>query len=400
MQPIDYQRDITLKLEGRLTHGPRLIQIITGPRQIGKTTAIKQVLQKLSKNPLYRHHYATADLPAPPDTSWIGQEWERARLLEDERHTVILVLDEAQKVNRWSEMVKRYWDEDQRRKIRVVLLESSSLLMQKGLTESLAGRFEIMRCQHWSFRECAQCFGWDMDQYLYFGGYPGAASLIQDGERWASYVRDSLIETAISKDVLLLHPVEKPALLRKLFVLACEYAGQILSYQKMLGQLTDAGNTVTLANYQRLLEGAYLIVGLEKFSGSKVRKRSSSPKWLPLNTALITALSKQGFEESRRDRNAWGRLVECAVGAHLFYAADAQAFELSYWRESNHEVDYILQKGKKIIAIEVKSGRSPSHLAGLAQFEKKYKPYRSLVVGGTGIKVEEFLKQDVSHLFG
>ena len=393
----DFKRDITNQLRVRLAKPGSPIQIIRGPRQVGKTTAVQQVLAELKVKSVY----GTADLPAPPDISWIRREWETARHFVKDGKPVILVLDEVQKVDRWSHEVKRLWDEDrlEGRDIRVVILGSSSLLLQKGLTESLAGRFEILRCSHWTYPECATCFGWNLEQFIYFGGYPGAARFIDDHERWAAFVRDSLIETAISKDVLLLNPVEKPALLRKLFVLACEYGGQILSYQKVLGQLSDAGNTTTIANYERLLQAAYLIAGLEKYSGSKIRMRGSSPKWLPLSTALISALSRKSFLDTTRDPQAWGRLVECAVGAYLFYEADKHGMGLFYWRRGIREVDFILQKGKELNAIEVKTSLKKTMLDGLAEFEKEYQPYRSIVVGPSGIPIDEFLSTDAIRWF-
>lgn len=396
-QPINFKREVTIELTRRLREKAKFMQVLVGPRQIGKTTAVMQALDELR----LPFHYATADLPAPPEPAWIFEEWETARRLAHEKGEAILALDEIQKIFRWSEVVKKLRDEDQfqNRPLQVVLLGSSSLLMQKGLTESLAGRFELLRCPHWQFEECRTCFGWNVDQYLYFGGYPAAASLIGEEKRWAAFVRDSLIETAISKDILMLAPVEKPALLRKLFVLGCEYGAQILSYQKIMGQLAEAGSTVVLAHYQKLLESAYLIVGLEKYSGSKIRKRGSSPKWLPLNTALITALTNRTFQETRSDAEAWGRLVESAVGAHLFQSADRLGLELYYWREGNNEVDYVLQKGKKAVAIEVKSGRKKSVLSGLRAFEKKYHPFRSLAVGLYGIPIEDFLKKDAGDWF-
>ena len=313
------------------------------------------------------------------------------------RDHAILVLDEVQKISRWSEVVKKLWDEDRSagRDLRVVILGSSSLVIQKGLTESLAGRFELTRFPHWQFSECEQCFGWNLDQYLFFGGYPGTVPYLADESRWAAYVKDSLIETAISKDILLLHPIEKPALLRKLFALACEYGGQILSYNKMLGQLTDAGNTVTLAAYKRLLEAAFLVAGIEKFSGSRIKSRSSSPKWLPLNNALITSMSGLSFERSKQDTAAWGRLVECAVGAHLFTLAAEQGLELFYWREGNYEVDYVLCKGRDLVAIEVKSGSRKIHASGLEQFSRRYK-CRKALIGGSGIPVEDALKMETA----
>ncbi|MEI8345164.1 MAG: ATP-binding protein, partial [Candidatus Omnitrophota bacterium] len=294
-----YKRDMVEVVRTRLSERRRFIQVILGPRQVGKTTAIQQVIKDI-KEPA---HYAAADLPAPPDTGWINRQWEIARMKTDSSRPAVLVLDEIQKVAHWSDEVKRLWDEDSRagRNIHVVLLGSSSLLIQKGLSESLAGRFELVRFPHWSWIEMRACFGLSLEQYVYFGGYPASPSLMHDENRWGQYVRDSLIETALSKDILLLNRVEKPVLLRQLFVLACEYSGQILSYQKILGQLQDVGNTVTVAHYQRLLEAAFLIQGLQKWSGKTVRSRSSSPKWLALNSGLVSALSSRTFKEWRSD---------------------------------------------------------------------------------------------------
>ena len=272
-------------------------------------------------------------------------------------------------------------------------------MIQKGLNESLAGRFEIIRLSHWSWKECRACFNWTLDKFIYFGGYPGAAYLVDDEPRWAQYVRDSLIETAISKDILLLSRVEKPALLRQLFVLACEYGGQILSYQKLLGQLADAGNTTTLAHYQRLLESAFLIRGVPKWSARALRRRSSSPKWLPLNTALITALANRNFQEWRSSPDAWGRLVEVSVGAYLVNKGFQHGIEVYYWRQGNHEVDFIIQKGNKIVVVEVKSGKKRIALPGLELFRKKYKPTKVITVGATGINIENFLETPILEWF-
>jgi predicted AAA+ superfamily ATPase len=373
----------------RIIGKPNFIQVIIGPRQVGKTTAVKQVLAELD----IPAEYASADLPAPPDALWIRKHWERARVLAKESGRRVLVLDEVQKVHRWSEEVKRLWDEEVTLDsgLRVILLGSSSLLIQKGLSESLAGRFEVLRCLHWDFQECRECFGWDLDQYIFFGGYPGAAALIHDESRWANYVVDSLVETAVSKNVLLLNPVEKPALLRRLFILACEYGGQIVSYQKMLGQLSGIVNTTTIAHYQHLLEAAYLIAGLGKYSGSKVRMRNSSPKWLPLTTTLISALSRRSFQEAKNDTFFWGRLVECAVGSCLFRLAEKSGMGLFYWREGNYEVDFILQNGKTLTAIEVKSGYVRSRLSGMDRVERRYPKIKRIVVG-SDISIQDFLK--------
>jgi len=392
-----FKRDITRIITARLQEKRHFVQVLIGPRQVGKTTAIQQVLGEIDRP----YHYAAADLPAPPPTDWISQQWNLARMKQENKKGVILVLDEVQKISNWSVEVKRLWDEDTRSgsNLQVVLLGSSSLLIQKGLNESLAGRFELIRISHWSFKECRDCFGWSLDKFIFFGGYPGAAVLIDDEKRWAQYVRDSLIETAISKDILLLNPVGKPALLRQLFVLACEYAGQILSYQKLLGQLTDAGNTTTLAHYQTLLESAFLIKGLQKWSGGALRRRSSSPKWLPLNTALTTALTNKSFREWRSNPEIWGRLVEAAVGAYLVNEASRLNLEVYYWRQGNYEVDFIVAKAKNLTAIEVKSGKRRMAFSGIEKFRESYKNTKVLTVGAQGVEIEKFLETPLEHWF-
>ena len=305
----------------------------------------------------------------------------------------MLALDEIQKIPGWSETVKRLWDEDtrQRRPLKVVLLGSAPLLIAQGMTESLAGRFELLHLPHWSFAEMRDAFGFGLDEYLYFGGYPGAAALIHEPERWRRYIADSLIETSVSRDVLLLTRVDKPALLRRLFELACRYSGQILSYTKMLGQLQEAGNTTTLAHYLDLLAGAGLVCGLQKYAGDAARSRGSSPKLQVLNTALMTTVTGLSFDEARADREFMGRLTESAVGAHLANAAAARECELFYWRERNREVDFVVTAGRRVVAIEVKSGRSREMPVGLAAFTEAFGSRRTLLVGGDGIGIEEFL---------
>ncbi len=377
-----------LLLLNRLQEPRRFIQVLAGPRQVGKTTLARQVMASVTAI----SHYASADEPALKGREWISQQWELGRL-NARRGEALLVLDEVQKVQGWSEAVKQLWDADTHANtpLRVVLLGSSPLLIQSGLTESLAGRFEIIPVPHWSFPEIHEAFGWDVEQFIYYGAYPGAAPLISDPERWQRYVVDSLIETSISRDILLMTRVDKPALLRRLFQLACDYSGQILSYQKMTGQLTDAGNTVTLAHYLQLLQGAGMVAGLSKFAGGKIRQRGSSPKLQVLNTALMSASSGLGFEEIRRESDRWGRLVESAVGAHLMSSTLGTPIEVTYWRERNAEVDFVLQRGKTLIAIEVKSAGRRGSLEGMEAFRREFAPLRTLLVGADGISLEEFL---------
>lgn len=387
---------IYTELVNRLKEKRRFIQVLIGPRQSGKTTLVRQAIDS-SGMPA---HYASADEPGARDRLWIEQQWEIARLkVKGVGGAVLLVLDEIQKVSDWSSVIKLLWDDDTHTglPLKVIVLGSAPLLIQRGLTESLAGRFEVIAVPHWSFTEMKEAFGWDIETYIYYGAYPGAAELISDPLRWKRYILDSLIETTISRDIFLLTRVDKPALLRRLFQLGCNHSGQILSYQKMLGQLTDAGNTVTLAHYLQLLQGAGMLAGLEKFSHGEVRKRGSSPKLQVLNTALMSAQDHRSFSEAREDGTYWGQLVESCVGAHLLNSSFGTTIGVTYWRERNHEVDFVLQQGKKIVAIEVKSGRHREALPGMAAFVQRFKPKRTLLVGGQGIAIEDFLSEPLSY---
>lgn len=387
-----YHRPLFHTLVKRVQEPRRFLQVLAGPRQTGKTTLVHQLADDTS----IPVHYASADEPTLQSRTWIEQQWETGRLLTAEpkgKDGALLVLDEVQKVTGWSEVVKRLWDADTRdkRSLKVLLLGSAPLLIQRGLTESLAGRFEILPVTHWSYAEMREAFGWDLERYLYFGGYPGAADLIADWQRWSRYIIDSLIETTLSRDILLMTRVDKPALLRRLFQLGCTFSGQILSYQKMIGQLQDAGNTTTLAHYLELLTGAGMLTGLQKFASHQLRERASSPKLQVLNTALISAQSRLTFEEAKKDRESWGRLAESAVGAHLINSAAGTGVELFYWRERGREVDFVLRSGKTVVAIEVKSGSRKEALPGMDSFEKGFKPQRKLLVGADGIPLEKFM---------
>jgi hypothetical protein len=245
-----------------------------------------------------------------------------------------------------------------------------------------------------------EAFGWSLERYLFFGGYPGAAPLARSPRRWARYVKDALVETTLSRDVLLLTRVDKPALLRRLFELACAYSGQELAYQKMLGQLQDAGNTTTLAHYLDLLAAAGMVTGLQKFAGDRARRRASSPKLQVLNTALLTAQSGLLPGEARADAGFRGRLVESAVGAHLANAAAAGACELFYWRDGDREVDFVVRAGRRLVALEVKSGRRRGRVSGMEAFRAAFRPDRTLLVGGDGIPLESFLERPVDHWVG
>lgn len=392
-----FKRALVAELATSCRRNPPLIQVIAGPRQVGKTTAAEQLVRSLG----WPNVAAAADLALPPGPEWIETQWQLARTLKPAAgQKTLLILDEIQKVQGWSEVVKRLWDEEKRLKGKVlpVLLGSSALLVQKGFTESLSGRFFLHRCPHWTWPECRKAFRWSLRQWIYFGGYPGAAALAKDESAWKRYVADSLIETVLSRDVLQLQPVTKPALLRHLFALAAAYPAQILSYNKMLGQLQDAGNTTTLANYLRLLETAYLVSGLEIFSRGKVRQRGSSPKLSLWNNALVNALSLLSRKQAESDGGWWGRLVENAVGAHLLNGLQGPDWSVTYWREGEAEMDFVVAHGAKVWGLEVKSGR-PGKLSGVVAFRKRYPKATVWIVGSGGIPLEDFFGREAREWF-
>ncbi len=391
-----YKRPLLTTLRALFSRPTPVIHAMVGPRQVGKTTLARQIEDSID----FPFLYATADSPVPLDAAWIETQWRYAAALAVEAaKPVLLILDEVQKVRGWSETLKLLWDARATGpEIRVLVLGSSALLMQEGLSESLTGRFFLHRCTHWGLAECQQAFGWSLEQWIYFGGYPGAAVFIDDESSWKRYVTDSLIETVLARDVLQMSKVAKPVLLRHLFALAATLPAQILSYTKMLGQLQDAGNTTTLAHYLKLLEAAFLVSGLELFSQGVMRKRGSSPKLILWNNALINALSTHTFHDALADTIWWGRLVENAVGAHLCNSLGSVEYGLSYWREGNHEVDFVVTRGRQAWAIEVKSGRSGT-AAGLNRFRKRYPEAQALLVGAQGIPLMEFFSKDPKQWF-
>ncbi len=392
-----FKRTITTTIVNRLSEKRKFIQIILGPRQVGKSTAIRQATKELP----YPHVYALADLPVPPDHAFIAQHWNEARKEAKGGKKVVLVLDEIQKVTGWSNIVKKFWDEDthEGQNIQVVLLGSSALMIQKKLPESLAGRFEIIRFPHWSYPECQKAFGCNLEDYLFYGGYPGGYELIHDETRWKQFVTDSLIETAITRDIMILADVQKPVLLRKLLYIGCEYGGQIVSYGKILGDLNDAGSKITLMNYQKYLESAFLMGALQAWKGSGIYRQKSMPKWLPLNTALMTALSAKSKKEMMNDKKVYGRLAEVAIGAYLYNQSMIKGYEVYYWREDQDEIDFVVRYGEKLLGIEVKTGFEYGGKA-FGIFQKKYPKARILLVGEYGVNIEKFLSTPIETYIG
>jgi len=411
-----FYRDQVQALRERLQETPFFITIVAGPRQVGKTTLVRQSLEKCA------HYFVAVDQPteppafgaftsqtseidgAPRDAAWLIRRWKDARqqcMAFQQNHTgqpFAFVLDEIQKILRWSDTVKGLWDADRAQGLdmHVILLGSSPLLIQKGLAESLAGRYELMRVTHWSFLEMHQAFDFTLNEYIYFGGYPGAARLIRDEARWRNYVLASLVQPSIDTDILQMTRVDKPALLKQLFELGASYSGQLLALGKVKGQLQDAGNETTLAGYLTLLSNAGLLTGLQKYHVGAARRRASAPKFNVLNTALMSSATPYTFAQAQADRSYWGRLVESTVGAHLWNTA-ASTEEISYWRESPHEVDFVIADAIRLTAIEVKSTATTGKLTGLEEFARQHTRCKPLLVGAGGVELTEFLSYSLAH---
>ncbi|HBL18897.1 MAG: hypothetical protein A2X36_14195 [Elusimicrobia bacterium GWA2_69_24] len=387
-----YLRGMTRELLRRLEEPPRLLQILTGPRQVGKTTAIEQVAQRLRRRK-FSIISANADALASPPGEWIARHWAKANALAKAGKSTLLAFDELQKIPGWSEIVKREFDANQRlrpgRRPHVVISGSSALMVERGLTESLAGRFELIRFPHWSFGEQSSAFKLDLDGYVAMGGYPRLSEFPREAERFLGYVRDSIVESVMSKDILLLHPVDKPVLLRRLFEFACHHPAEIVSLQKMLGQLTDKGNVTTIAHYLELLAKAFLVVPLQKYSPEILRIRASSPKFIVLAQALLAAVQGRAPASSAQDRALYGRWVENAVGAHLLRSG----FEVFYWRERDQEIDFIARRQGNVFALEVGIS-DKKRAAPVASSAERIGIKRTLLVGPSGIGLDDFLSRD------
>ena len=412
-----FQRSQVTTLVNRLAESPRQLIAVFGPRQTGKSTIVRQALQQIAQTSTYLSvdepdspfnlgspeplTEQLAPLPQVRNADWLIQNWEAARRrAELSVNGSVLVFDEIQKIPRWSDTIKGLWDADRVNEcaLHVVILGSAPLLMQSGLSESLAGRFEPLQVTHWSFQEMSSAFEMELSEYLYFGGYPGASQFIREPDRWRDFVLRALVEPNIERDIVAMTRIEKPVLLKKLFELGAAYSGQILSYNKMLGQLQDVGNTTTLARYLDLLSNAGLLTGLSKYSNREHLRRGSSPKLNVLNTALMTAGSGYSFDEAKADRTFWGRIAESAVGAHLCNTATPD-IGVYYWRESPYEVDFVIRRGPRLVAIEVKSGSGRVNALSKGEFEKRFRPHRWLVVGDEGIRLNEFLQAPAAEWF-
>lgn len=395
---MEYRRSQYKEVMERMNEPRRFIQVLAGPRQVGKSTLIGQVLNDCT----LPHYSYNADGVDENDSDWIRRIWESTRVQMDSKQQteVVLVIDEIQKIRQWSEIVKREWDADTRdkRQLKLFLLGSSRLMLRKGLTESLAGRFELIRLGHWTLSEMQDAFGWTQDQYIYYGGYPGTAGLSEDMRRWKRYVRKSLVAPAIEKDVILTSNIYKPALMKQLFELGCSYSAEQLSLTKVVGQLQDAGNVTTLSSYLNILRECNLLTGLQKFAHDGARRYQSVPKFQVYNNALLTAYRGTSYDKDRTDPQIWGRWVESAVGAYLLSGAEEGDYGVYYWRERSDEVDFVVVHQGEVIALEVKSGRRGMN-SGLPLFCQKFNPRRAFVVGTDGVPLEDFFKMRIEDLF-
>ena len=395
-----------------LLRGPSARMIfVTGPRQAGKTTLVRQALAEI---PPFKAEYIPIDEPGQgalpafpgllaetastlggePSTRWIVGLWGKAREQANRSEDgFVLVFDEIQQIPDWSPTIKGLWDRDRAdgTPLHVILLGSAPLLMQKGMArESMTGRYITVHVPHWSFTEMREAFGFSLEQYIYFGGYPGAAPYIHQQNQWRQFISDAIIEPNIERDILAMEQINNPTLLKLLFELGVECSAQIMSYTKMLGELRGKGHTTTLIRYLDLLSKSNLVTGLQKYSNAPHLRKQSSPKLNVLNTAFIPLLCDYTFEEAQADRTFRGRLIESAVGAHL-HNTKSHTSKLYYWRERDYEVDFVLKRGPHLIAVEVKSGRKRSYPPGLRIIGKRFKNVRPVLVGPGGMPVAEFL---------
>lgn len=395
-----YQRRHLDILKSRMAEPRRRMQIVMGPRQVGKSTLVGQFTEGVS----VPFDFFAADGVNRFDSSWIPNKWQQVRMRMDihSEQEHILIIDEVQKIRGWSEQVKKEWDEDSRshRNLKVILLGSSRLLLQKGLEESLEGRFETIKMGYWDWQEMHEAFGFSMDEYVYFGGFPGLAPDIQDEDRWRNLMEDSIISPILTRDILEIEEIRNPALLRQVFELACIESAKELSLTKMQGTM-NSGTVPTIKNYLDILNKSMIVQPLQNYSPSRVKEKQSVPKMQVFNNAFRNRFGTFSFDEARVDPAEWGRLVESAVGAHLANRAMTDDYELFYWRnERRQECDYVLRKGQALVAIEVKSG-SVDKTVGFEKFKEQFADNvtAAFIVGPHALPLDDFFIMDLKSLF-
>ena len=395
-----YQRRHLNILKSRMAEPRRRMQIVMGPRQVGKSTLVGQFTEGIS----VPFDFFAADGVNRFDSSWIPNKWQQVRMRMDihSEQEHILIIDEVQKIRGWSEQVKKEWDEDSRshRNLKVILLGSSRLLLQKGLEESLEGRFETIKMGYWDWQEMHEAFGFSMDEYVYFGGFPGLAPDIQDEDRWRNLMEDSIISPILTRDILEIEEIRNPALLRQVFELACIESAKELSLTKMQGTMSS-GTVPTIKNYLDILNKSMTVQPLQNYSASRIKEKLSVPKMQVFNNAFRNRFGSFSFDEARVDPAEWGRQIESAVGAHLANRSMMDDYELFYWRnERRQECDYVLRKGQALVAIEVKSG-SVDKTVGFEKFKEQFadKVTAAFIVGPQALPLEDFFIMDLKSLF-
>ena len=395
-----YERQQLTVLKSRMSELRRRMQIIMGPRQVGKSTLVGQFIDSTD----VPFDFFAADAVNRYDTTWIPARWQEARmrmdLHEDREH--ILIIDEIQKIIGWSEQVKKEWDADTRNKrnLKVILLGSSRVLLEKGLNESLEGRFEPIKMGYWDWQEMRDAFDFNIEQYIYFGGFPGLASDINDEDRWRDLMESTIITPILTRDILEIEEIRNPALLRQVFELACMESASELSLTKMQGTM-NSGTVPTIKNYLNILDQTMTVKPLQKYSPSPIKEKNSVPKMQVYNSAFRNRYGLHTFEEALTDATEWGRQVESAVGAHLANRSQLDGFELLYWRnDKKKECDYILKKGQALVAIEVKSS-SADDTSGYELFKQLYadRITSAFIVGPEGLPLEDFFCINLKTLF-
>ena len=395
-----YQRRHLNILKSRMAEPRRRMQIVMGPRQVGKSTMVGQFTEGTS----VPFDFCAADSVNRFDTSWIPNKWQQARMRMDihSEQEHILIIDEVQKIKGWSEQVKKEWDEDSRshRNLKVILLGSSRLLLQKGLEESLEGRFETIKMGYWDWQEMHEAFGFSMDEYVYFGGFPGLALDIKDEDRWRNLMEYSIISPILTRDILEIEEIRNPALLRQVFELSCVESAKELSLTKMQGTM-NSGTVPTIKNYLDILNKSMTVQPLQNYSSSRIREKQSVPKMQVFNNAFRNRFGTFSFDEARMDPAECGRQVESAVGAHLANRSIVDDYELFYWRnERRQECDYVLRKGQALVAIEVKSG-GVDKTVGFEKFKEQFADNvaAAFIVGPQALPLEDFFLMDLKSLF-
>jgi predicted AAA+ superfamily ATPase len=376
---LSYHACRTLLVERLRAPAPGRIQLLSGPRQVGKTTLLLELAEELGAAALY----APADAPEAVLPGFWERLWDQAEEVAGKAGRAVVLLDEAHLVPDWAGRLKGVWDRLRRKKlpIQIVATGSSALRLASGSRESLAGRFERITLTHWSAASLAQVFKLSPEvaalTIVEEGSYPGAFELRSDRARWSAYLRDAIVGPAIGRDILALAAVRRPALLRQVFGACASSPAQIVSLQKIQGQLQDAGALETIAHYLALLEEAYLVAPIQKYAARAARRRNAPPKLVTLSNALSAAVDPRGAPSQKAEPDRFGAWVENACLAHAWNAGQ----QVSYWREEPLEVDGILEGSWGSWAIEVKTGGfQASDLKGLLELTRRHRALRPLVI--------------------